>query len=372
MHFAQLYSLPLAVALASQALVSAAPNVQLGLNHADTVLIENQRLYITDGLRYEDENKSSYQFLSLDLTTAWTSDAPAWTNHTRRTAFETQHQGLPVLTKDGSSILFFSGTSTYQYNVKTNEWAKDIYKNWTYSAFEGGVVTDTDSGLIYGIESFPTVPTRWKFTQFNPTTKDSSFVEQDGHPNVTAIWRTLVYSKASKTIYSYDDEYLYPEPAPVQFTSYNIASKKWSAVNATGDIPSPRNSPCLVTADGGKRLILAGGLNMTGPNVHDDVYSFDVATSVWSKLAKAPRAAWSPICAVSGDSFIYWGGLARKEKSFNYDEGPAILNIVSNTWGDKYTPPTPVSSADRANAVLSKVGLAALTVVSIAVSSWVL
>jgi hypothetical protein len=114
---------------------------------------------------------------------------------------------------------------------------------------------------------------------------------------------------------------------------------------------------------------------MTGPNIYDDVYSFDVATSVWSKLANAPRAAWGPICAVSGDSFIYWGGVGQKEnttKPFSHDEGPAILNLVSNTWGDKYTPPAPVSSADRASAVLSKVGLAALTVVSIAVSSWVL
>ena len=242
MHLAQLYSLPLAVAFAAQALVSAAPNAPLGLNHGDTVLIENQRLYITDGLRYEDENTPSYQFLSLDLTTAWTSAAPAWTNHTRRTAFkttfETELQGISVLTKDGSSILFFTRDATYQYNVKTNEWAKDAYKSWNYWAFEGGAVTDTDSGLIYGIEqSFASredpVPIRWKFTEFNPTTKDSSFVEQDGHPDVTAIWRALVYSKASKTIYSYDDVYINPEASPVRFTSYNIASKKWSAVVRT-------------------------------------------------------------------------------------------------------------------------------------------
>ncbi|KAF9342522.1 hypothetical protein BGX34_008021, partial [Mortierella sp. NVP85] len=136
----------------------------------------------------------------------------------------------------------------------TNEWAKDIYKSWTYSPFKGGVVTDTDSGLIYGIDSLPTstgegstVPFRWKFTEFNPTTKDSSFVEQDEHPDLLILWRTLVYSKASKTIYSYDDVITFLESEPFQFNSYNIASKKWSAVNATGDIPPPRHTPCLVT-----------------------------------------------------------------------------------------------------------------------------
>jgi len=114
---------------------------------------------------------------------------------------------------------------------------------------------------------------------------------------------------------------------------------------------------------------------MKGLNLSNDVYSFDVATSVWSKLANAPRAAWGPVCAVSGDSFIFWGGLGTKEGlGFNHEEGPAILNIVSNTWGNKYTPPgqTPSSSADRPNVILSRVGLVALTVASAAVSGLIL
>jgi len=112
---------------------------------------------------------------------------------------------------------------------------------------------------------------------------------------------------------------------------------------------------------------------------------FDVDTSIWSRLADAPRAALGPGCAVSGDSFLYWGGA----KSFNAsklneegampinaselnEEGPAILNLASNTWGNKYYPSgqAPKSSADRP--VLSKIGFVALTLMSVAASSFVL
>lgn len=69
----------------------------------------------------------------------------------------------------------------------------------------------------------------------------------------------------------------------------------------------------LTLAYGGRKLILTGGQEFTDTgNVNgefqalDDFYIFDVATSRWSKLAKAPRTAWSPVCATPGDSFIYW------------------------------------------------------------------
>jgi len=118
---------------------------------------------------------------------------------------------------------------------------------------------------------------------------------------------------------------------------------------------------------------------------HKDVYILDVATSIWSRLADAPRAALGPGCAVSGNSFLYWGG-AKSINATEFfegganpinaselnEEGPAILNLASNTWGNRYTPPgqTPISSADRP--VLSKIGFVALTLMSVAASSLVL
>lgn len=134
--------------------------------------------------------------------------------------------------------------------------------------------------------------------------------------------------------------------------------------------PISRIAARSTLAHGGKKLILAGGQNLDQTAVYNDVYIYDVATSVWSKLADAPRAARGPACAVSNDDFIFWGGLGVSTSS---NEGPAILDITANTWGSSYTPPgqtpkDPNSSADHAHTALTKIQLVALTVVSIASS----
>jgi len=124
-------------------------------------------------------------------------------------------------------------------------------------------------------------------------------------------------------------------------------------------------------------LILAGGRSVNDNVTYKDVFIYDVATSVWSKLTNAPRPAWGVVCATSGDSLIYWGGTnTNGDINTSNDEGPAILNIASNTWGSRFTPPgqTPASpsSADRAHLALSKVGLVAMAVMAVAASNLVL
>ncbi|KAK3805817.1 MAG: hypothetical protein J3Q66DRAFT_359775 [Benniella sp.] len=278
-----------------------------------------------------------------------------------------------IPTKDNDSLLFFSGNTTYQFNIKSNEWAKDPFMTWTYPAFDKAVVTDTDTGLIYGIEREtigPPVPgsiisIKLRFTEFDPVTKKHTSTELQDQDFMTR--RTLLYSKLSKAIYSYMEI----GKGEKRLFSYNIASKTWSVVNATGDIPSYRAEPCFVSAYGGKKLILAAGAD-TDPR--SDVYSFDVATSIWTRLADAPRATWGHTCAASEDSFIIWGGYGvdkdDKDVPTNNGDGPIILNMATNTWDNKYTPSgqTPISSANHAHMV-SKVGTVALMVATFTASS---
>ncbi|KAG0002872.1 hypothetical protein BGZ65_002255 [Modicella reniformis] len=253
--------------------------------------------------------------------------------------------------------------------------------SWTNLPFGGGIVTDLDTGLIYGIEDIEESPEMykgnldvpWKFTEFNPANKSFTNVEKRGRP-YSMNWVSMVYSSAAKRIFGYEDG-LHNDQATLW--SYNTTSKDWTLVNVTGDIPPTRSLPCLVSAYSGKKLILAGGLGIKEPAaVLNDVYSFDVSTLAWTKLPNMPLAVWSQSCAVSGDSFIFMGGFTSPS-IFDYDgenpvnnEGPAILNLTSNTWGTRYTPPgqTP-SSADRTHLTLSKAGFAALAVISAAASS---
>jgi len=224
MRLTLLYSLSLAVALAAQAIphvLAAAPKTPFGELLPEVVTIENQQLIISHGDRLPIvEPNSVAQFISLDLSTAWTSDAPAWKKLTLRPTGSTERQGYAALTKDQESILYSTNTTTYKYNIKTDAWDKDPYMNWTYPAFYGGAVTDTDTGLMYGADKYydDTVdpdPKSTRFTTLDPVTKNYTYVD-----TTYIIGSSMVYSSASKDIFVYT----------VMMRAYNTTSKEWSLI----------------------------------------------------------------------------------------------------------------------------------------------
>ncbi|KAF9951493.1 hypothetical protein BGZ65_005911, partial [Modicella reniformis] len=146
MRFAQLYSIPLIAALVAQALpqvLAADPKIPLGAGMSDFAFVENQGLYISDGVRYEPDAQSPllYKlFISLDLSTAWKSDAPAWTNLTHRGAKEEyEYQGFMTVAKDGDALVFVDNRTIHNYDIKSNQWVQEYSMNWTYPPFGGGI-----------------------------------------------------------------------------------------------------------------------------------------------------------------------------------------------------------------------------------------
>jgi hypothetical protein len=236
MRWTRLHSLPLAAAFAAQALphvLAAGSFTPIGSGLSETVSSENQKLYISGGGRYISENfQFTNQFVSLDLSVAWTSDAPAWSSLTLRPTDQLEFQGTMALAKDHEYVLFFSNTAAYKYNTKTNDWDKDSFMNFTYPAFDGGAITDTDSGLMYGIELWDDDEflDKRRFTEWNPVTKNYTSVDIKGHPD-PKVWTSMVYSSATKTIFGYEDASLPQQPSLV---SYNIKTKAWSLVVRMG------------------------------------------------------------------------------------------------------------------------------------------
>ncbi|KAF9972605.1 hypothetical protein BGZ65_009723, partial [Modicella reniformis] len=302
MRFAQLYSIPLTAALVAQALpqvLAAVSKIPPGSSLSDFAFVENQGLYISD----------------------------AWTNLTRReTKQESEGQGIMTITKDGGTLIFVDNRTIHNYDIKSNQWGQDYFMNWTYLPFGGGIVTDLDTGLVYGIE-LPETETdvdmtnpnvTWKFTEFNPANKSFTYVEKKGSSPYPRDWVSMIYSSAAKRIFGYEDG-RYNDKATLW--SYNTTSKDWTKVPY-----------------GGKKVTLAGGLEIKQGTAFNDVYSFDVSTLVWTRLPNMPQAVLGQSCAVSGDSFIFMGGLVppsemgKDGKAPANDEGPAILNLTSNTW----------------------------------------
>ncbi|KAF9920064.1 hypothetical protein BGZ65_011575, partial [Modicella reniformis] len=199
MRIAQLYSIPLTAALVAQALpqvLAAEPKIPLGGGQSAFAFVENQGLYISDGIRYDPEIHSFpyKRFISLDLSTAWESDAPAWNSLPYDES--NKEYGNMLITKDGDTLIFVSNKTTlHNYDIKSNQWGQAYSMNWTDFPFRGGVVTDLDTGLIYGIDTIngrppmestdPEAP--WVFTEFNPVNKSFTKMEMKGRPGST-IW----------------------------------------------------------------------------------------------------------------------------------------------------------------------------------------
>ena len=228
MRFTQL---PLALAIAAQALplaYAAEPFKPVGSGLSESVFSDN-RLIISDGVRYANNTLNVVkQFFQLNLTSSWTSDAPAWAPCTARKTGANEQQGTATFMKGSDTVLFMTNNSTFKYRVKTDDWDKNFTMKWEYPAFTGGAVTDTDTGLIYGIEREEgSTKATWRFTELDAATGSSSFVEVPKRPDPNA-WTSMVYSSSGKSIFGYEDGAI-----AANLTSllvYNIASKVWAAV----------------------------------------------------------------------------------------------------------------------------------------------
>ncbi|KAI1295754.1 hypothetical protein EDD11_007840 [Mortierella claussenii] len=324
--------------------------------------IENKFMFVNDGFSYsdlvpQDVGPPTYymnplqQFYSLDLSVPWTSATAPWKNLTaqRPNSVGTSQY---VVAQDQSRLLFLSD-SLMEYTIANDSWRAVEGSEYFGRAqktqwvdFGKGAVMDEDNGILYGFGS----PSRnnvtrvadgpWKLTEVDlvKNTSQSTLVTMK-RPDPFNFMST-VWSHEAKALYMYEWN-AQPQPGPEHaLMKYDIASRTWTVVSVTGDLPPNRAAPCMVPAYGGKKLILVGGQTyaVNGSLSRSDTYLFDTTTSVWQKVASAPRGYSSSTCAVSGDMLIVFGG-------YSYDmvqnkDGPAVYNMATNTWGTHYVPNT--------------------------------
>ncbi|GJJ76128.1 hypothetical protein EMPS_08487 [Entomortierella parvispora] len=334
---------------------NAVPNAS-GLS--DTSYIDGQTLYLGDGTHLGNAHLFTFvhQFLALDLTTSWTTASPAWKSLDRLTAYPGDNNGPLAATPDGKSVFFFPTNGTRRYDVASGQYTKETFVELPFSFADKGITTDTDAGLIYGFGGASSTGD-WNITAFDPVKNSYTYQTISDGPSVTNTM-TTVYSSAKKSFFTYKSPF---RTGVSQLNQYDIAAKTFTPISATGAIPSPRKTPCFASAYNGTKLIIAGGaIDNSGtrapvnPNLAlDDVYMLDVPTMVWTKMASMPSKYYGGICAVSGDSFIIWGGY----NTFSGDSvviqsnlgGPIVLDMKANSWGTVYTPSSKTSTGGNSN-----------------------
>ncbi|KAF9313989.1 hypothetical protein BG003_004655 [Podila horticola] len=256
------------------------------------------------------------------------------------------------LSKDGSTVHFVSHDIFQSYNDNTAHWGPTINLTTSLDSQYGEhVVTDVDMGLVYSLGSM------WEqngdfvrsFSTFDPVSRTVAKV--NSAPRAGVLFTQGVYSSTRKSLF-----YL-SQGNTFALYEYSIASDTWTYVVNGRNTLLPNGGRTLIVAAGAKRFrdYLLEGCKYSsngesyektcapkGNIVLDDVYEFDVETSVWTKISTTPVGYFNAVCAVSGDSLILYGGYQEFDGSIGLkvpnSNVPSIFNLKTNNWVSEYAP----------------------------------
>ncbi|KFH63633.1 hypothetical protein MVEG_10327 [Podila verticillata NRRL 6337] len=349
---------------------------------------DNQALYISGG-EYASTNKNvAYRqaFYKLDLSVPWNASQASWTRLTLDyPVYGPNVKAKIVLSRDGGALYANSNDYYIQgYITKTNKWQRPRPLNSVPGNFQMGSIMDLDSGVAYNLgvcySSSLDVTPKCILSTFDTSNGKLGVDYVPWESAKNAVYQSIegVYSQTQKSLFFLQGTgaTISTVQGKIAIMEYKTSSKSWSKLEATGDVPDARIGSCFVAANGGAKLILAGGgkppqaVNGRAPadtNVAlKEVYVLDVATATWSKLLDAPSPYYKPVCAVSADSLILYGGYSAH--AGNVANGtivtnggnPSILDLKENVWVTAYKPSSSVSSASRASGAISFLSSAVL------------
>ncbi|KAF9210516.1 hypothetical protein BGZ59_009346 [Podila verticillata] len=373
---------PLLLSLIATALVAAQTGPE-SVTRASFTSGENQKLYINGGHTQTVGMKAVERpgFFSLDLSTAWSKATPAWKtlDALPRISNQTGESNI-ILSKDGATLYVSKGLNFIPYTLATGfphgveGMDEDMGTNFTL-----GPIRDTDSGKLYGAgacridnSTIYGVKPQCVLSTYDPLVgrvlKTSSFSGLEfGHGDLPSVQG--VYSSSTKLLYflSNSTDFAGVSGNKATISQYDDTTRSVKATGSTGETPDARGGACFASAFDGTKIVLAGGLKQTSNStfnaVQSDVYIFDIATAVWTRLKDAPSAFAYGVCAVSSNHLIIYGGYSeytasvhgsivyREDGSANgtiaYNNAISILDLKTNTWVDEYKPSAdaPQSSA---------------------------
>ncbi|KAG0097620.1 hypothetical protein BGZ93_002365 [Podila epicladia] len=314
-------------------------------------------------------------FWSLDFSQPWRTDAPAWKKLVYQPGMTNDTARPLAVNKGGSAVFCFDRSQAIQYDTDKAVWDKPFNLTVPFNSL-GDPIAYTDQDKFYHLNKDLNAATeKLQLVLFNPQNKGGQVVSSDmsrlANSTVAApgvAFPKGVYSGASKSLYFANMD----NPA-VKLYQYNVENQSWVTLMEKGDIPKRRTGQCYVSAAGGKKIVMAGGLRSTSLNVappgtgtvtayptatptdgtraapptnYNDVLSevfiFDIDTSTWSKVGDTPVGFYGSICAVTGDNLIFYGGYnqySELPRRFVYNANkPYIFNLKDNTWVTDFVP----------------------------------
>lgn len=306
--------------------------------HAASVFVESQALYIQAGYSNSD-SKIIQQSFSIDLSASFYVSSPPYTE---RKPGPNVGRVPNTLLQNGVDWFFrFDNTLGIIYNLQTGSTTNvNLYGLSNTIDFSAAATHPYDGAVVF--------PTGFSTNLLQPQSAFSfMFHEQPGVLSGLQLY-SIAASNSTQTVIIFGG-YRTTNGAESALFSYEAMFSKWTQLNATGTNPSPRQGACMVPAHNGTKLVLFGGfapakltnLSTLPSNSFSDIYVLDVATLVWTKGpdGQPKRARSGHVCAMSGDSFVAWGGVSATIKT-PPEEMVSVYDLKTNTWQDQFIAPS--------------------------------
>ncbi|KAF9349403.1 hypothetical protein BGX26_012286 [Mortierella sp. AD094] len=304
---------------------------------------EGNRFIIQGG---SSSGNSIGQTFSIDLSTPWdTSSVP----YKRLANGPSDYNHASALANGNQAWFVLSNGTGYQYNINVDSWTT-IGGSASASKSRGFAgTTDPDSGYIYIPNAYLT----------NNGTGSTQMIQYDIVNNIlngVPVQSTLATMVAYSIAWSAQLKKMIVFGGAVSGTN-NVnnnmytwdSNSAWTLITPGGTVPSPRRSACMVSAYGGSKMLLYGGLTNQSNSVLSDIYILDTATMTWTKGTDAgvSSARAATACAVTNDLFISWGG--GGVNTVITSNLTIIYNIKKDAWQSTYSPTPNTSPSGGSN-----------------------
>lgn len=290
---------------------------------------EGQSLIINGGSNNTD---SIPQTFSLDLSTPWDTSAPKFT---KLPDGPNDYKHASTLLKDRQNWFVLSNGTGYEYNIPTQAWKS--LGNSRYASTERGLpaATDPTSGYVY----IPNAIINGTTQMFQYDVNLNLLKGLPMEPTLnTLVSYSVAWSNQANQMLVFGGAVSGTNHVQGRLYSWSPTGSGWTIPPTTGDIPTPRRSHCMVSADNGNKMILFGGLTEQSNSVLSDVYVYDVASYTWTKGTDAgPSSARAEMaCAVNNDLLVVWGG--GGVNTVLTSAITVVYNWKQDKWQTSYSP----------------------------------
>ncbi|KAK3816559.1 MAG: hypothetical protein J3Q66DRAFT_432259 [Benniella sp.] len=302
--------------------ISSSPSVlaqkyrPVNLSSKCNAFVEGQALYL--------------DYFVLDLSVPWNASDPGFK---KLMPHPDAQVAACAITSNGEDLFVMSAGTGYIYNVKSNSWKPFPNPNFApYATEYFSAVTDPETGIIYLLDGGVDFAGRKVMLSVDIRTGTVITTGSNPYMSSRAVWNEYLRSM----VVAGKDSGL------MVFTLSNVtgASDGWGLLS----VAPPEDSwywDCGASAYGGSMMIFISYAPPQLESVGNTVYILDVVKQTWKRGPPVPGARrYGSSCAVSGDQFIVWGGSYEE-----YANRTRILNLKTEKWVSRYTPPPPRPTA---------------------------